>query len=200
MSRVRLFTGIELPSDVIAALVAVKRAIRQEVPSWREEKWVAEQNLHVTLKFIGDVEQGEVEGVRAALSAVAPCARSFVLEATGVRAVPSAGRAAMLWATFDDPGTGGAWLASALGCALEPWGVEEDKRPFSAHATLVRARRQHAFPQGVLSSLAEPTQGAVSAMSVSTFTLFSSTLMPSGPVYEVVERWTLSEPAMACDR
>ena len=199
MNRMRLFTGIELPGDVSAALVAVGALVRREVPSWRDEKWVARENLHVTLKFIGDVDVSVVTEIQAALGVAMSRVWPFALEPAGMQAIPGTQRASMFWAAFDDPSGDCARLARTAESALERFGVEVDRRVFKPHVTLARARRPHAFPAEIIESLVGRTDTAVASMSVSSLTLFSSTLTRSGPVYEVVEKWTLAEPCTGCE-
>lgn len=191
MSGVRCFVGIPLPADMRRALVLASDAIRSQDAAWRNEKWVAESNLHVTLVFIGSIAENRVPALCDAVAEAVNSSSVFELVRSGIRAVPGARRCRMMWAAFDDPDLGCTALADALVEATVPFGAEHPEREFRAHATLVRARRPRPAGEGALAAANALLGGLPTSMSVRSATLFASTLTPAGPVYEELGAWEL---------
>jgi 2'-5' RNA ligase len=192
VSQLRLFTGIELSAEVKAALVSAGEFVREAAPAWRSEKWVAEQNLHLTLAFIGDFAAEGIAQLGSDIGAAVVKARPFELTLEGLRAVPTRRRCSMLWAAFGDAVGGSAALAHEVESAADCHGVERGRHAFVPHATVVRARHPHTFPADALAAINERDLIGQALMSVSSVTLFSSTLTRRGPVYEVLERWEMT--------
>ncbi len=89
VSGVRTFIGIPLPDDVLDAFVDACDAVKDADHAWRDQKWVPRQNMHVTLKFLGDIAEeslGELGDVVASTVARSP---SFELADPDFRAVPN---------------------------------------------------------------------------------------------------------------
>ncbi len=87
--RSRLFVGVFLPDEWRESLALVCDAIRDAEPAWRDAKWVPEENLHVTLAFLGDVEEHDVSALCDRLSAVAARHAALSLPLDAVQARPS---------------------------------------------------------------------------------------------------------------
>lgn len=190
----RAFIAIALPTETRRALMRACEEFRAAEPRSTGEKWVAEQNLHATLRFIGPLEEDAVHALVAALKAACARHRPFALTLGDVVARPGGRRARMLWATFADGLDPSRRLADdveqALLGVLDPEAREHAYRP---HVTLCRFRKPHRPPDGALAAanavvdaaappcgIAGPSPGIVSVPGVS---LVSSTLSPSGPVY-----------------
>lgn len=187
----RLFVGISLPEDVIAALVEARDEFVRLAPEWAEDKWVPDANLHLTLKFLGDVAPAQVELVSRALDEACDPLPAYRIELAELRAVPSAKRATMVWASAREalertPLT--AALARAIDDALEPLGFEREQRGFKAHVTMVRARSPRRAPLEALETASRLLAARRVSMSVSAATLYASTLGGPAPVYEVLSQ------------
>ena len=192
MSGVRTFVGIPLSEDVRSTLLDACACVRDADHTWRGEKWVPETNLHVTLGFIGDVRPDRIDELAQAISIeVGDGHRAFSLPVDGLRVVPSRRRARMLWAAFLDPEGTCAALASAVRRASLPFGAEPDERAYSPHVTLVRARKPHSLSETALEAGAGALSNGPASMSVTRFTLYSSTLNSGAPVYAQLRSYTL---------
>lgn len=192
MSTVRTFVGIPLPEQFSTALVDSCARIAEADPSWRGEKWVAKDNLHVTLRFIGNVAEDRIAELAHAIAGeTGAMASEFALPLSGLKAVTSLRRARMLWATFLDPTGQCAALAAGIERASLPFGGEPDTRAFTPHVTLVRARTPHALSEDAFEAGEHALSQAPDVMSVAQVRLFSSTLKPDGPVYEVLRSYPL---------
>jgi 2'-5' RNA ligase len=190
VSGVRCFVGIALPDDWRRRLNNAARLVRESDTAWAAEKWVPAENLHITLKFIGDVAPRRLEVLSDALGVALAATDSFELAPSGLTAVPGAGRATMIWASFRDPGGDFARCARVIETAAAEFGARAEKREPVPHVTLARARRPRAIDQVTL-DLAGATLDLTSFVSVPSATLFSSRLTSAGPVYGVVACWPL---------
>jgi 2'-5' RNA ligase len=153
---------------------------------------VAVDLLHVTLAFIGAVPDVQLPDLVARLSAAAASSEPFSLRVCGVRAVPSAGRASMIWATMDGGEDEARELSERLGLAAN---LTRDPRLWRAHITLIRARRPRPADAAALGAagafLSAPGKEPERTVSVRSATVFSSTLGRQGPVYEPLSRISL---------
>ncbi len=187
----RCFVAIPLPTGTRLALAEAAASVRRDSGEWRGEKWVAQTNLHVTLAFLGDLPEGTIAPLVAELGFAIGAHREFELRFAGLHAVPSARRAHMLWARYDDDaGLCGA-LAADVCAVATGFGVALEDRPFSAHVTLARARRPRRLGEHAQTALHRGEQTVPEFMSVSSATLFASQLTRQGPQYTVVDSWRL---------
>lgn len=190
MNLGRCFVGIPLAPQVVDALVRATATFSREDPAWTGEKWVREENLHVTLAFLGRVEEGSLAGLLQRLDGALAEVEAFDLHLRGIKPVPARRRSKMLWAALDDPDGACARLAAAIVSAA---GLEtgEPHRPFKPHITLARARRPRAVSLAALDAANAALLRAqdVETVSVPGATLFASTLGTAGPVYEEIRRW-----------
>src|SRR4051812_26066668 len=133
----RLFVAIELPDDVRAALAAVQDRLRRAIPDG--VSWVKPANLHMTMKFLGEVPDERLPAVVEALRAVT--ARGELRLATGRAAVmPPRGPARVLVADVDGEVEALKLLAAAIDDACAKIGFERERRPFRPPLTLGRLR------------------------------------------------------------
>lgn len=186
----RCFVGLPLPDELRSAAERVRRLICETDASWAAEKWVPVENLHITVRFLGDVAPELVDPVTAAIAGAVGSTASFELRCTGVRARPSTGRSTMLWLSFDDPTTECGLLVDRIGGQLEPLGYPRGQRAFMAHATLVRTRKPRCAASVVeaANTLPELRKLTVSDPPV---TLYESRLTPRGPIYSGLSTWSL---------
>lgn len=189
--NVRCFVGVDLPLALRQGLVDAGAAIRNSDSHWADEKWVAEENLHLTLAFIGSVDEDELRALRAVVGSTATAHPRFTVPFRGLRATPSAHRCRMVWAEFDDAEGACARLAGALVAATAPFGTTPERRGFTPHITLCRARRPKPLAQGAVDAGSVALNDAPDSMSVLQATLFTSRLTPRGPVYARVDAWRL---------
>jgi len=104
-------------------------------------RWVPRQNLHVTLFFLGRVDDPRVAEVSGAIGSAVGGLVDFPLQLEGLGAFPNPRRARVLWAGLADPAGGLRALAGAVADALEPLGFAREERAFRGHVTLARLDR-----------------------------------------------------------
>jgi len=176
---IRLFTALEIPKNAASHLALLGGG----VPGAR---WQKPEQLHVTLRFIGEVDEGVARDIDDVLSSIH--APSFELEISGVGAfggkMPRA-----LWA-----GVRGTepllHLQRKIETALQHLGLPPEHRKFTPHITL--AYLKSAPREKVLDFLTHHALLSLPAISVTRFVLFSSQLSPDGSLYRVERTYALS--------
>ena len=139
------------------------------------------ENMHITLKFLGEIREGKAEEVANALGPV--LFSSFPIVCRGLGAFPNEKSARVLWAGIESPGL--LELHSKLSAKLLDLGFEQEK--FTPHLTIARARGQ-----SNLSPIIEKYRGAIfGECTTSSFSLKKSTLTPNGPAYEVFRSFSV---------
>lgn len=130
---VRAFLAVELAPPLHAGLVALKAELATHCSGVR---WVRDEGLHATVKFLGATPEALLPAVQAAIAD--PVRRSPVLAAhvRGLGAFPSRRRPRVVWVGLECPGL--AEVAVAIDAALEPLGFAREQRAFAAHVTLGR--------------------------------------------------------------
>jgi RNA 2',3'-cyclic 3'-phosphodiesterase len=144
--------------------------------------WVAPENFHVTVKFLGRVEDTRVQSVIGALHTAVQGHAPFDLEVGGLGAFPSATRARVLWAGI----TGGidplAALAASVEDALAGLGFPREDRAFSPHITLARVREPGRAP-ALAEALRDRSGHRFGRVPVADTALMRSDLSPRGARY-----------------
>lgn len=174
----RLFVAIRLPGPVRAQLLDLMGGVAAA-------RWLTDDQLHLTLRFIGEVDRHLARDIDAALSSVHHPGFSIALN--GIGAFERRGEAAILWAGVT-PHEPLRVLHKKVDQALVRVGVEPDRRAYMPHITLARLPRG----AGPVGSLLERSGGVGGPpFPVAQFCLYESRLSPEGPVYEVLERYRL---------
>ncbi len=135
----RSFLAVDLAPHARAQAAQVMEELRPGAPEG--VRWVPEENLHLTLKFLGDVDPDRIPKLIAAASAKLERVGGFELMLGGLGAFPNARRARVVWLGVQAGGPELARLARKLDAAAARIGVERERRPFRTHLTLGRLRQ-----------------------------------------------------------
>jgi 2'-5' RNA ligase len=179
---VRAFIAIPLPATFRQGLAE----LRQELERFALDgvRWVAPQNIHLTLKFLGDTPRSGLPAMEEALSRVVEGEALFSLQSQGLGAFPSWRNPRVIWAGLEDnPAL--IRLQHEVELALADLGFPAEERPFAAHLTLGRVTRP--LPEAQRERLATFARdfagGSLGTVPVDEVCLFQSQLRPTGPVY-----------------
>lgn len=182
--NLRLFVAVPVPREQLEWVATATEQLRS---SWPQARWVPIENQHVTLKFLGSVAAVVLEDVVVACRGVAGGVAPTSIRLASLGAFPNQRRARVLWAGLEDPGETLTRLTRGLDVALQPLGIEAEKRAFSPHLTLARFKVPQ--PLGGLPDLgATPDPFRLEA-----FCLWRSHLSPKGARYELVEAFGLRD-------
>ena len=134
----RLFIAVELPPDALAALSQLIHGLRAS--ALRGMSLVAAKNIHLTLKFLGNVQPDQIPGLTAALDALASKATSFTLELGDVGGFPNLKRTRVLLVALARDQKPLDALVRLVEDACVSLGFKRETRPFSPHLTVARMR------------------------------------------------------------
>ncbi|HEX8366561.1 MAG TPA: RNA 2',3'-cyclic phosphodiesterase [Allosphingosinicella sp.] len=174
----RLFVAIRPPPPIRAFLTAAMGGVRGA-------RWLSDDQIHLTLRFIGEVDRHQAEDVDAALGGVHHPA--FEVAVSGLGTFERRGRPVVIWAGVG-PHEPLKALHKKIDQAIARVGVEPDRRTYFPHITLARLDRGAGATGGFLGG---PI--ATAPFTVDAFTLFESRLTPQGPVYSTLERYRLDD-------
>lgn len=183
----RAFLAISLPLAVRATLEECRATVLDADPDWRTEKWVAPENLHITLRFLGNVHEAACADVEARVAEAVKGVEPYRMRLDVVRAVPRLRAATMIWVGASTGIEQTAGLASEIARAVSFLDFEPDGRAFKTHVTLCRARGSRRLAPGAIDEVERLLSRAAErsvTVSVHEVTLYASTLTPRGPVYE----------------
>jgi 2'-5' RNA ligase len=182
----RGFVAVLLPDDLRAAVARVAEPLR----AVSGVKWVAAENYHLTLKFLGSVPRSGAGALGESLRRVAEGARAFRVELAGLGAFPSSARPQTVWIGIAAGRELLEALARATDGACSGHGFAKEERPFHAHLTLGRVQA----PMGreaLAATLRAGVAESIGGFDVDALYLMKSTLLPRGPVYSVEETFPL---------
>jgi 2'-5' RNA ligase len=191
--RVRLFVGVEIEERVREAAAIIAGALKDALGSGVNATWIPAGNLHITLAFLGEVDEGHAEHVTRALS---PRVREapFDLVIEGLGAFPPSGAPRVLWLAVIGGGDNLARLNDDVNARLSPIGFPPERRPFSAHLTIARVReiaRGASFRE--VRQMLRTMPAHAGTCHVDAVTLFRSRLSPKGATYEALLRVPLGQ-------
>lgn len=182
----RLFVAIELSEAVRKALSAAQEALQKKCPDVR---WIAPEQLHLTIKFLGEVADGDVSPVSEALARAAAMASPFSMRFGGFGCFPEGGPVRIVWAGAIEESRSLAKCVEAVEAQIEPVGFPREDRPFAAHITIGRVREDKS--RGQLRKAVQSYRGREVEQQISSLTLMASKLSPKGSTYTAVSRATL---------
>ncbi len=180
----RAFIAVDLPETVQVFLAELQETIKSyEVPV----KWVRPQNIHLTLKFLGDTDTAQTARIVAAMTLAARDCPGVSLTAKDIGVFPDLKRPRVVWAGVNGQLEILKNLQRTLDDHLADLGFPKDRRTFSAHLTMGRVKgkivsaRMKAAIDGLKGSESEPFE-------VDRIVLFKSELRPTGAVYTQVHQ------------
>lgn len=177
----RLFIAIEISPDVWAALASLLKEFRAIAP---QVKWVRAENMHITLKFLGETDNSKLTAVQTTLSAIRS-SQPVTLDFRGLGFFPNEKRAKVFWAGLKTSANLPS-LAAEIDQAMHKLGVPLEDRPFTPHLTLARFQ-----PPGLPPKLAAAAKESASrdfgSLVAHEFHLIESKLKPAGAEYTTVQ-------------
>lgn len=174
----RLFVAIRPPAAIRDLLLAAMGGISGA-------RWQTDDQLHLTLRFIGEVDRHQAGDVAAALGAIHH--PRFDIAVDGLGTFHRRGQPETIWAGVA-PHEPLRTLHKKIDQAMTRVGLEPEPRAYHPHITLARLKRS----SGTIRDLVEQAGGLTSPpFAVEHFSLFESQLTPDGPVYSTIERYAL---------
>jgi 2'-5' RNA ligase len=189
MARLRTFIAVDIGKAIRSRAVALQEALAR---STTEVKWVEPENLHVTMLFLGEVDDREVIDVCRVVAECAERQPAFTMQVATVGCFPNPRRPRVLWMGVGQ----GTQELCALHDALERPLLElgcyrREDRPYTPHITLGRVKSDRP-PDKLAAALANQAGWQGGEIEVHEVLVMSSELRPQGPVYTVLSRARLA--------
>ncbi|MEN6451611.1 MAG: RNA 2',3'-cyclic phosphodiesterase [Thermoguttaceae bacterium] len=184
----RTFVAVEI-TPAIRARTGELIAALAGTPA--DVKWVEPHNLHLTVKFLGEVHDRDILDVCRAVKRGTAGLEPFPLELRGAGAFPAAARPRTVWLGAGEGADQMVVLHDRIEANLAELGYREEHRRFQTHLTLGRVRGAGASIVDLGRLIQQQADFAAGQMTVDKVTIFSSTLTREGPIYDVVGTATL---------
>ena len=179
-NTLRTFIAITLNSEIQQFLSRTQDHLKK---LGCDIKWVKPENIHFTLKFLGDVKLKKIDEVKQTLENLAKNMQPVDIELTQLGAFPNVQRPRILWAGIKDEEKRITQFAKLLEDHFGKIGFKKEKKPFSPHLTIgrIRSPKNLNLLSEMISKYSLPVDLKQTAQNI---TLYKSTLTPAGPIYE----------------
>lgn len=187
----RTFIAIELPEAIRTILSRLQDELKQ---TQADVKWVKPENIHLTLKFLGEIEQDLVKKINSILDEIVQERSSFSLYLSNLGAFPKLQYPRVIWIGITND-KAVIEIAKDIEKEMIKIGLPAESRPFSTHITLGRVRsglNRRALIEK-LEFLNKNLSTPRPEFKVCSLTLFKSSLTPHGPIYEAISNCPLSQ-------
>lgn len=188
MAGLRTFIAVPLPETAVAAIGAIQEGLKRKGFRMR---WVPPANIHLTLRFLGDIAPSDLPGVQNAMTAAVEVIPPVTLSVKGMGCFPSIRKANVLWAGISGEVRRLKELHSRLEAALETAGMKRDGRPFRGHLTMARIKAPLP-PEEILGILDAYAEFTTESFDVDVIVLYRSELGPSGVRYSPLAQAALN--------
>ncbi len=178
----RTFIAIEIPEEIKKAISSQSAGLRKALGGG--VRWVAPENVHLTLKFLGDISPANVKMLTQSLEAEAGLHEPFTVKVGNLGVFPTPRRPRVIWVGLDAP-AGLPRLQRGIEAMTARLGYAAEDKPFSPHLTIGRVRDQVSADemQSMRAALENTKVGALGTFEVAAVHLFKSDLQPGGAVY-----------------
>ena len=186
----RAFIAVEIDSpnkQKLSELITLLKKTDTDV------KWVNENQMHLTLKFLGNIEETKAQEVSLALESIAKDFKEFYISLSKLDVFPNINKPRVVWVAIDEGKDTLKLLADKIESRLEKIGFEKEKREFKAHLTLGRVKSLKNISQ--LTEVIQKTDfQSQDKIKINALILFQSTLTPKGAIYA-----PLAEIILSCE-
>jgi RNA 2',3'-cyclic 3'-phosphodiesterase len=185
---IRAFIAIEIGSQTVENISQHLAGLKPRLP---DISWISPANFHLTLKFLGAVEETSIDPITAALERELHPFPRFTINAKGLGVFPDVKRPRILWVGLE--GEELIALASRVETALDPLGFAPEKREPKPHLTVGRWRHFEGSSRKLAADLESWKSHEFGASTVAEVVLFQSVLKPQGAVYHPLKTLVLKK-------
>ncbi len=181
---IRAFVAIPLPAELLETVEKLQGELKETDNAF---SFVKKENVHFTLKFIGSVEQGEIERIRGKLHAWSANIASFSVSLNSIGCFPSAGNARVVWIGSEE---GKEKLVALMKELEQLLPYHQEKREPAAHLTIARVKELR-DKEGLKKFVEKYKEKELGSFAVEKIVLFQSVLSRGGAVYTPIEEYGL---------
>lgn len=176
---IRTFIALKLPEQLTSLLESTQQKLMEY---GFKVRWVRPENIHLTVKFLGDIQISDVDRISAVISESVRNFQPFSFYTKGLGVFPGIRRPRVIWVGLGGEVDQISGFQHHLDQSLSAIGYPKEKRPFQGHLTL--GRFKGSVHSGKLAEVLNSQSGFVSdTVTIDRVTLFKSDLKPSGAVY-----------------
>lgn len=180
MGKMRLFIAMDVPEEIKGVISAALKDLKRSTEGVR---WVRPENIHLTVKFIGDYEEEKLERLEDEVAKAALRSPRFTALLGGCGAFPSSAKARVIWVDMRKGAEEAAIAARKVDSRLGKIGIKRESRPFRGHLTLGRLKKPRNCSD-VIERMEEDLQGLLEMpFDVQEMVLYRSILGSQGPTY-----------------
>ena len=175
----RAFIAIELSEEIRADLARIQSHLKY---SGADVKWIETGNIHLTLKFLGDIAEENCEKIKSILDEIGRSIKPFEISIKDIGAFPNINYPRVIWVGLDKGVNESKIFAEKINEEVLKIGFQKEPRPFAPHLTIGRVRspkNKDALKDKILTLQLK----AYTLQLIRSIVLFKSTLTPKGPIY-----------------
>lgn len=182
MATIRAFIAVEIDNQTkqkILELISIFKKSNADI------KWITDDQIHLTLKFLGNIDKDKVREISDSISDISDNFNSFKIAFSRIGAFPSLNHPAVIWLGIDKGAESLKTLNEKIETALEKLGFERESREFKPHLTLGRVKSNKNMSD--LTKLLEETTFCFgNDTQINKLTLLQSDLSPKGAIHSIV--------------
>jgi len=184
----RLFIAVNISENNHKKIAGIRTILKK---AGADIKWVTDENIHITLKFLGDTGEEKLAGIKAKIETAIAGTKQFEICLDCCGFFPSEISPRIFFIGIKNGSKNLSGIAGKLDAELSEIGFSKETRPFAAHITIGRFRSGKGSEK--LAKEAVKFPGETIRETVEKISLIKSTLTPAGPVYETVEEFCLEK-------
>ncbi len=176
---IRAFIAVELPQEIHDRLQQLQNDLRSSMPDVR---WAKHGNVHLTLKFLGDVRLSRIDAIGEAIRDIARQFSPFTMSLAGIGAFPNSLKPRIVWIGIEEGADRLVEMAELVEASMKKLGFPREKRRFRPHLTVGRIRRLTA-PAVMTEALDRSEVGKLGEFTIERISFIKSQLDPAGSIY-----------------
>ena len=184
MKRIFIAIKVDAAESLLSMMTSLKSGLANE-----SVKWTRIDNIHITLVFLGDTDEGKISGIRSMLKEVCAGSGKFYLSLKGCGVFRNLNDPRILWTGIDHSDKL-AQLNEIIVNGLKKLSIKMEDRPYNPHLTIGRIK--DVSDRDLLKSLLDRFENSkIQTVPVNEVILYESTLLQTGPVYQPIEKFDL---------
>ena len=188
---IRSFIAVDLPEETRKLLEDIQRELKQCGAAVR---WVKPRSIHLTLKFLGNIQPAQVEDIALAVAQEIRDQPPITLRPAGLGAFPNLRKPRVIWIGMEGEVQRLNGIQARVENSLEPLGFAREKRGFRPHLTIGRVKDRRRL-QPLIDAMATLDIPPFNSFDADEIILYKSDLRPTGAIYTKIHRMPLAAPA-----
>lgn len=184
MNQIRTFIAVEIPSVIKEKISELQEKLKKDQA---RVSWVKPNNIHITLKFLGNVDESKITDIERAIENAVNQIKPFSTEVVSVGVFPNYKKPRVIWIAAKSEKDLLKLLAQQIDNELHKLGFEKESRSFEPHLTIGRVK-MHGGIRGIIRKLEQNVDFNAGIFTVKEIIVMRSDLKPTGAVYTPLKR------------